>query len=132
MSGNAVSSIALLPSLAAAPNGKSIWRFGARGEIAHSTDGGKTWQSQSAGVRVTLTSGSAPAKNICWIAGASGTLLRTTDHGKHWQIVITPIAADLAGVTATDKNHAAIWTAGNQSRFATADGGLTWKQVAMK
>jgi hypothetical protein len=120
--------LALLPSGMVASNGKSIWRFGEHGAIAHSSDGGKTWKSQAVPVTGTLTSGSAPAKNICWIAGAAGTLLRTTDGGKHWQLIITPIAGDLGGVLASDGKHANIWDAAHRETFQTSNGGKTWEK----
>ena len=126
----AVSTLKLLSSTAATPDGKDIWRFGEHAGIIHSQDGGSTWKSQTAPLATTLTSGSAPSNKVCWIAGAAGTLLRTTDGGKRWQIVITPIAADLGGVQASDDRHATIWDVGNHARYATSDGGATWKQVA--
>jgi Photosynthesis system II assembly factor YCF48/Putative zinc-finger len=128
MSRNEMSILGLAPSGRTARNGNSIWRFGERGTIAHSSDGGKTWKPQVAVVAATLTSGSAPAKNICWIAGAAGTLLRTTDGGKHWQLVITPIAGDLGGVLASDGKRANIWDAAHRETFQTSNGGKTWEK----
>jgi photosynthesis system II assembly factor YCF48-like protein len=127
---NAILSVAALPSVAATSDGRSIWRFGEHGAIAHSSDSGKTWESQYAALKVTLTSGSAPNGKICWIAGAGGALLRTTDGGKHWQLVTTPISADLGGVHATDAKHASIWDVPNRLSYETSDGGVTWKQTA--
>jgi len=128
MSRNAISNLALEPSAVTAQNGNSIWKFGEHGAIAHSGDGGKTWKSQVAAVSVTLTSGSAPAKNICWIAGAAGTLLRTTDGGNHWQLIVTPIAGDLGGVLARDGKHATIWDTPRRETFQTSNGGKTWEK----
>jgi hypothetical protein len=129
MSRKAISMLALQPSAASAQSGKSIWRFGEHGSIAHSSDGGKTWKAQFAGVGVTLTSGTAPSKNICWIAGAAGILLRTTDGGKHWQLVGAPISGDLGGVQASDAKHASIWDATHRLTYETSDGGATWRQA---
>jgi photosystem II stability/assembly factor-like uncharacterized protein len=129
MSRTAVSNLGSLPFVASAENGKNIWRFGEHGSIVKSSDGGKTWKSQTAVVGVTLNSGSAPSKKICWIAGAAGTLLRTEDGGKHWQLVTTPISADLSGVVATDAKHASIWDAGHRLSYETFDGGATWRQI---
>jgi hypothetical protein len=129
MSRTAVSNLGSLPFVASAENGKNIWRFGEHGSIVKSSDGGKTWKSQTAVVGVTLNSGSAPSKKICWIAGAAGTLLRTEDGGKHWQLVTTPISADLGGVVATDAKHASIWDAGHRLSYETFDGGATWRQI---
>ena len=120
--------LAQLPSGMVASNGKSIWRFGGHGAIAHSSDGGKSWKSQEVTVTATLTSGSAPAKNICWIAGAAGTLLRTTDGGKHWQLITTPIVGDLGGVMASDGKHATIWDTSRQATYQTSNGGKTWEK----
>src|SRR5216683_835908 len=128
MSRNVMSILGLAPSGMTAQNGNSIWRFGEHGAIAHSSDGGKTWQPQVAAVAATLVSGSAPAKNICWIAGAAGTLLRTTDGGKHWQLIVTPIAGDLGGVLASDGKHANIWDAAHRETFQTSNGGKTWEK----
>jgi hypothetical protein len=125
-----VSSLKLLSSTTATPDGKDIWRFGEHGGIAHSRDGGSTWKSQIAPLATKLTSGSAPSNKVCWIAGEAGTLLRTTDGGNRWQIVITPIVADLGGVLASDDRHAIIWDVGNRARYETSDGGATWKQAA--
>jgi hypothetical protein len=129
MSSRNVSDLALLPPrMVVAPNGKSIWRFGEHGTIAHSGDGGKTWKSQEMPVTANLTSGSAPAKNICWIAGAAGTLLHTTDGGKHWRLIVTPIAGDLGGVLGSDGKHATIWDVPRQATYQTSDGGKTWEK----
>jgi hypothetical protein len=125
---NEMSILGLAPSGMTAQNGNSIWRFGEHGAIAHSSDGGKTWKPQVAAVAVTLTSGSAPAKNICWIAGAAGTLLRTTDGGKHWQLIITPIAGDLGGVLAGDGKRASIWDVAHRETFQTSNAGKTWEK----
>jgi len=122
--------VAAFPSVVATSDGRSIWRFGEHGAIAHSSDSGKTWESQYAALTVTLTSGSAPNRKTCWIAGADGALLRTTDGGKHWQLVTTPISADLGGVHATDAKHASIWDVPNRLSYETSDGGVTWKQSA--
>jgi hypothetical protein len=132
MSRNEISDLAQLPSGGIAQSGKSIWRFGERGAISHSGDGGRTWTSQVAPVSLALSSGSAPAKNICWIGGADGALLRTTDGGKRWQLIITPIAGNLGGVLATDGKHATIWDAPRMQTFRTSDGGKTWEKQPAK
>jgi hypothetical protein len=119
-----------LPSIVMAPDGKSLWRFGASGTVMHSSDAGRTWQPQSSGVTVALTTGSAPSDQVCWIAGAAGTLLFTKDGGKHWKVVTTPIAGDLGSVRATDANHASIWDLPHRVAYQTSDGGATWKQSA--
>lgn len=130
MSREATSKLIVSPFIATVANGKNIWRFGEHGAIEHSTDSGKSWESQSAPVITTLTSGSAPSKNNCWVAGAAGTLLRTADGGQHWQRVITPIAGNIGGVQASDAKHASIWDATHRLSYETSDGGLTWKSAS--
>ena len=120
---------ALSPLAVASPDGASIWRFGANGVVAHSSDAGRTFTSQSSGVEASLTSGSAPSAKICWIAGTAGTLLRTTDGGRTWKIIPTPIEGDLGGVHAVDRKRASIWDAGNKLTFLTSDGGSTWTKT---
>ena len=114
----------------ASPDGNAIWKFGDSGQIFHSKNAGKEWTSQTSGASVKLLAASAPSAKVCWIAGATGTLLLTTDSGKHWQKITVPIAGDLGGVHASDANHASIWDAAHHASYETADGGVTWKQVA--
>ena len=130
LNGRNLTALNALQSVASAPDGRNIWRFGAHGEIAHSGNGGKNWETQVAPVAGTLSSGSAPSNRVCWIAGAAGTLIRTTDRGKHWQIVTTPLTGDLGGVKAADEKHATIWDSGNRMRYETSDGGVTWQPTA--
>jgi photosystem II stability/assembly factor-like uncharacterized protein len=122
--------LSALPSGVMAPDGKSLWRFGASGAVMHSSDAGQTWQPQSSGVIAALTNASAPSDKVCWIAGAAGTLLFTKDGGNHWKVIITPIAGDLGGVRASDAKHASIWDLPNHVAYQTSDGGATWKPAA--
>jgi hypothetical protein len=122
--------LSALTSVVMAPDGKSLWRFGANGDVVHSSDSGQTWHQQSSGVTAALTDASAPSDKVCWIAGAAGTLLFTKDGGKHWTVIAIPIAGDLGGVRATDAKHASIWDLSNRVAYETSDGGATWKRSA--
>jgi photosystem II stability/assembly factor-like uncharacterized protein len=122
--------LSALTSVVMAPDGKSLWRFGANGAVVHSSDSGQTWHQQSSGVTAALTNASAPSDKVCWIAGAAGTLLFTKDGGKHWTVIAIPIAGDLGGVRATDAKHASIWDLPNRVAYETSDGGATWKKSA--
>ena len=115
------------PVVLASPNRSVLWRLGLAGRIELSTDQGRTWQQQSSGVTGDLLAGAAPSDKVAWIAGRAGVVLRTTD-GEHWQRVAPADAgADWTGIEASDALHATI-TSSDRRRFATDDGGQTWKQ----
>jgi hypothetical protein len=111
------------------PGGTVLWRLRAGGKIERSTDRGINWMPQSSGAKVELLAGSAPSDAVCWLAGHAGTILRTTDGGGHWSKVISPITGDIGGIRAEDALHTTISGAGNNARFATNDGGVTWAPV---
>jgi len=113
-----------------APDRKAAWRVGEGGRIEHTTDNGKTWKTQSAGVSGDLRTGSATSSKVCWVVGKAGTILLTTDGGKHWKQIASPIAEDLGGIHATDAQHASIWDISNGKSFETTDGGVTWTRKA--
>jgi photosystem II stability/assembly factor-like uncharacterized protein len=73
-----------------------------------------------------LLAGAVPSDTAAWIAGRMGVILRTTD-GERWQRVASPdAAADWTAIEATDALHATV-TSSDRRRFATDDGGQTWK-----
>ena len=109
------------------PSVNVSWRVGPQGLIQRSTDRGQSWQPQASGVTSDLLGGAAPSDKIAWIAGRAGVILRTTD-GEHWQRITSPEpSADWAAVQAADALRATI-TSTDQRRFATEDGGQSWKQ----
>jgi hypothetical protein len=108
------------------PGGTVLWRLRAGGKIERSTDRGITWTPQNTGAKLELLAGSAPSDAVCWLAGRAGTILRTTDGGGYWSKVVSPITGDVGGIRAEDAQHATIFGAGNNTRFATSDGGATW------
>ncbi len=103
----------------------AIWMVGRNGAILRYNFAAAGWDPQASGVTVDLVAGSAPSPSICWIVGRDGTILRTLD-GYHWTKIIAPVGDDLVTVVATSATDATITdTAG--LRFATSDGGLTWR-----
>jgi hypothetical protein len=108
------------------PESAVRWRVVGQRAIARTTDGGTTWQAQTADVPLPLTAGSASSSTVCWLVGRAGLVLRTTDGGT-WQRVRFPEAVDLTAVKATDEKSAVVTTS-NGRTFATLDGGQTWNK----
>jgi hypothetical protein len=103
----------------------TIWRAGQNGTISRYNFAAGGWDPQASGVTVDLVAGSAPASSICWIVGRAGTILRTLD-GFHWTKIGAPVGDDLVTVVANSATDATITDAAGL-RFATSDGGLTWR-----
>jgi hypothetical protein len=110
----------------AQPAGQPQWRVGREGRIDRSDDGGRSWLPQVSGVAADLFAFDAVTSTTAWVVGARGVVLVTTE-GRAWQRVSTPADVDLVGVRARDAS-AAVVTARDGRRFATTDGGRTWKQ----
>ncbi len=106
---------------------KVVWRLGPAGSIERSTDGGATWQRQASGVSADLLAGSAPSPTVCWAVGRGGIVLRTTD-GNSWSQLGSPTAQDLTAIVAVDADQATVTTADGK-RYATTDGGRTWRSL---
>jgi photosystem II stability/assembly factor-like uncharacterized protein len=104
-----------------------LWRFGVRGTIGQSRDGGESWSSQEGGVSVDLLAGSAPSPTICWAVGRDGVVILTTD-GSTWRRVAFPSGDDLVGIEATDDRTAVVTTRGGD-RMRTEDAGGSWTSV---
>ena len=117
---------------AAKTNPQIIWRFGRRGRIERSSDGGATWTPQSSPVQTDLVAGSVPSETVCWLVGRNGTILRSID-GVNWQLVASPKQAEQYGqppdwisVDARDAQSAVIG-AEDGRHFSTSDAGKTWQ-----
>jgi hypothetical protein len=106
------------------PNLSSQWRLLPNGAVQHSTDSGLTWEVQSTGVTVMLTTGASPAPSICWLVGREGIVLLSSD-GRTWRRIAFPETADLASIRATDDKSATVTTSDGRA-FRTTDGGRTW------
>lgn len=67
-------------------SGKTVWAVGSHGVIFHSSDLGKTWESQDSGTRNELYSISVGENGEAWAVGRFGVVLHTQDDGKHWEM----------------------------------------------
>jgi hypothetical protein len=109
-----------------APDHTVAWMVGAHGAISRYS-AATGWVAKTSGVTADLSGGSAPSATACWIVGRAGTILRTVD-GDNWTRVAAPVSADLSGVVASSASDATIFTARGR-RFATSDGGATWRPL---
>jgi hypothetical protein len=116
-----------------APSGSILWRAGKGGIIERSTNSGKAWVTQESPSQVDWLAGAVVSNTVCWLVGRSGAIARTVD-GVHWErISLSAQTAgtdtklpDWIGITTLDAQSATI-TASDGRKFATADGGKTWK-----
>jgi hypothetical protein len=111
----------------ASPDSSVVWTVGAHGTISRLVKGEGFATQQRSGVDADLTAGSAPSSSVCWVVGRAGVITRTVD-GEHWARVSSPTSADLTGVSAQSGSDAIIIAARGQ-RFATTDGGATWRPL---
>lgn len=122
-------------SLLRAPSSSTVWRIGKGGAIERSLDGGATWVLQISPSPQDWLAGAAVSNIVCWVAGRSGAIARTID-GEHWERIAAPRQAAGAGgafpdwtaVSATGAQTATVTTADGR-RFATTDGGATWRPL---
>lgn len=102
--------------------------------IAHSVDGGKTWDFQVDLDRKQRFFDVQFNGDVGWIVGGGGTILRTTDRGKNWTVMnptrsITSV--DLLGVAVPAPNQ--VWAVGQSGVIvATKDGGTSWTKQDSK
>jgi hypothetical protein len=117
-----------------APSGKVAWRAGLAGKIERSLDDRQSWVVQASPSSQDWLAGAAASDTVCWLAGRSGAIARTTD-GEHWFAIAPPPSVagpsgrlpDWTGITASSELAATV-TSSDGRRYATLDGGLTWRQ----
>ncbi len=63
------------------------WTVGARGFVAATADGGRTWAAQDSGTDADLADVKFTDAREGWAVGASGTVLHTEDGGATWRQV---------------------------------------------
>lgn len=97
--------------------------------IAHSADGGKTWDFKVDLDRRQRFFDIHFIGDTGWIVGGGGTILRTTDHGRNWTVMNpnrTITSVELLGLAfpAPDK----LWAVGSNGVIIhTKDGGVSWQ-----
>jgi photosystem II stability/assembly factor-like uncharacterized protein len=106
----------------------SGWMAGYSGELAHTTDGGLSWQPQSLGTGTEFIFDiDFIDSQTGWVLGLYHRIYTTTDAGATW----TPIDArslDANAIHFLSKDVG--WAVGSYSISQTTDGGATWQQKA--
>ena len=102
------------------------WAVGGSGTIVATTDGGRHWKLQGAGVTSQYLSGIAFRDALHGYAvGNLGTILRTSNGGKTWTLASSPTTVGLGAVAATATGRACAVGRGGIS-LLTTNGGGTW------
>ena len=106
------------------PDARFQWRYSSTG-LHYSVDGGITWEQVSTAIGAFVTGGSAPSATVCWLIARGGGVFVTGDG--HFFRARFPEITNLISVTATSRAAATVVTTDGRA-FATADGGVTWRQ----
>jgi photosystem II stability/assembly factor-like uncharacterized protein len=106
-------------------NATSAWAVGTGGTIEHSSDGGQTWQLQSAPTTATLHAVAFADQLTGWAVGEGGTVFQTGDEGRFWNGESTPTKSTLNGVAFLDPADG--WAVGDGGTvLRTTNGGMNW------
>ncbi len=111
-----------------------------KGVIVRTTDGGKTWVSQSAPEQfpdINFHSAYAYSEEVCWVAGIQedaahtrpGIIYKTTDGGKTWfrQGEQVHFKGGTFKLISIDGVH--LWAIGEKDVYISADAGETWETI---
>jgi photosystem II stability/assembly factor-like uncharacterized protein len=103
------------------------WAVGDAGIILHTSDGGTSWEQQSAPEDVLLWQ----LSDVCfvdalrgWAVGGGGRIITTADGGATWARQRSGTFAALEAVAFVDELRG--WVVGERIVLATTDGGATW------
>jgi len=117
------------------PSGQILWEAGRAGIIQRSVDGGQTWVSQTSPLNDDWEAGAAISDTVCWLVGDHGAIARSMN-AVHWEKIAPPTAsADANGNfpdwirIAANSAQAAVIESRDHQRFATEDGGKTWRAL---
>lgn len=106
----------------------SGWAVGFNGVIIKSTDGGKTWESQSSGTQTSLHAVHFVDGSLGVAVGHNGVILRTDNGGTIWNRISTSYGEHLYDVQLNSRS-VAFASGGRTHILKTTDGGLAWDRV---
>ncbi len=98
------------------------------GRIFRTTNGGLSWEIQSAGTKRPFVAITCLDDQRLWAAGQAGQVARTTDGGKTWTMLDTGVDSQILDIDFADANLGIV--VGDFGRILrTTDGGATWTQI---
>jgi len=104
---------------------KTGWMAGYAGHIWHTSDGGKTWNSQNTPTIKSLADIQFVDTKNGWAVGYAGTILNTRDGGKTWDIQKSPLDYFWKAVYFKNQNRG--WIVGERGTILnTTNGGRSW------
>jgi photosystem II stability/assembly factor-like uncharacterized protein len=132
--GAAAEAVAIRDNLygVSAVSGTEAWAVGNFGSIYHTTDAGKTWESQQSGTKLPLFDVDFSDAVHGWAAGKASIIVHTADGGRTWtrQKSVIPADKHLFNVEAIDASTA--WVVGDWGAMTvTEDGGNTWQDRSL-
>ena len=109
---------------------KRGWVVGAFGTIAHTSDGGASWQAQPSKTTQQLYDIDFVDAQHGWIVGRQGLILHTADGGTTWEPQTSGTDQHLFGIDFADaQNGVAVGDFG--AIVTTRDGGQHWENHAL-
>ena len=102
------------------------WITDIRGNIAHSVNGGASWNNQTSGVVQHLNTVTAIDVSNAWAVGVQGVILNTEDAGTTWNRSGQDSISGSSGLSAVDFVDANFGWAVGRAIVASSDGGSTW------
>lgn len=108
-------------------NAETGWIAGEFGLILKTTDGGRTWSTQTYGAdRPQLYAVEFHGSRVGWSVGQQGAVFTTADGGAHWVAVDIGTRKNLYGIAVEGKWGVIV---GEGIVLATQDAGFSWKKL---
>lgn len=112
-----------------AKSATEAWAVGDLGRIFHTTDGGRSWEVQTAGTKRPFVAVSCVRDHL-WVAGQAGQIAHSPDGGITWIKQESGTTRNLLDVEFADANRGiAIGDFGTLLR--TEDGGNSWTRIPL-
>lgn len=106
------------------------WVAGAHGTVLHTSDGGRTWSTQSSGATTDLNAVRFGSLGFGIAAGDHGTVLVTSDGGTHWATARTASQSVLRAVAIV--RSTALVVGDGATLLRSTDAGASWSVASIQ